>query len=262
LPDLVELRLAGDCVRCHQNFSVIAHDVKTFVTIIDGYLDILLAKRTGSLNDAQKQILTEMRASVGQLDHYTKQFLTYAKLGAGASELDLREGDLNLCLQELMRFWAPQFENKSIPNYLIAGELPKFCFDYHKVQHIFSNLLDNALKYTPPGGTVYVTTEPYVWERRSLAKAIAGAERRSSRTSVANCARITVTDSGPGIPPEYRQEVFEEFWQLSASEANDLGVGLGLAIARRLVHLHRGKIWVEGEPGAGSSFCVLLPFRS
>lgn len=259
MSDKVELRSADECARCNDKLASIAHDVKTFVTIIDGYVDLLLAGKLGELNGSQHRVLEEMHSSIRYLDHHTKEFLTFAKLQAGTPDLDLREGDLNACLQELLRFWAPQFESKTIANYFVAGSLPKFAFDYHKVQHIVSNLLDNSLKFTPPGGTVYITSEPYTWERRSRSQFISR-ERRVTPSSLPNCARIVVTDSGPGIPPEFHQDIFEEFHQLPSNGPDDPGVGLGLAIARRLVALHGGKIWVESEPNTGCKFCFLLPY--
>jgi signal transduction histidine kinase len=88
-----------------------------------------------------------------------------------------------------------------------------------------------------------------------------GNERRETREHEANAIRITVSDSGPGIPPEYQQEIFNEFLRLQQT-SDSHGMGLGLAIARRLIEAHAGKIWVESEPGHGSAFSLLLPMRT
>jgi signal transduction histidine kinase len=73
--------------------------------------------------------------------------------------------------------------------------------------------------------------------------------------------KVSVSDTGPGIAPEYHQEIFDDFFRMAQAGSSGDGVGLGLAIARRLVHAFGGKVWVESEPGAGSKFCFLLPLR-
>jgi signal transduction histidine kinase len=139
--------------------------------------------------------------------------------------------------------------------------LPAFPFDWYKVQHVVSNLLDNAIKYTPSSGTVWLHVEPYFWERRAI-KRKPLLERRRRLVANPNCCRVSVADTGPGIAPEYQQEIFEEYFRLTPSGTRVEGHGLGLAIARRLVQAAGGKIWVESEPGGGSKFsflCLLNP---
>ena len=125
------------------------------------------------------------------------------------------------------------------------------------MQHIVSNLLDNAMKYTPASGTVWLHVEPYFWERRTD-PAPAAVERRKQRVNAPNCCRISVADTGPGIAPEFQQEIFEEYFRLTPEGIRAEGYGLGLAIARRLVQAAGGKIWVESEPGSGSKFSFLV----
>jgi signal transduction histidine kinase len=139
--------------------------------------------------------------------------------------------------------------------------VPAFPFDWYKVQHVVSNLLDNAMKYTPGSGTVWLHVEPYFWERRAV-KRTPLIERRRRLVANPNCCRISVADTGPGIAAEYQQEIFEEYFRLTAEGTRAEGHGLGLAIARRLVQAAGGKIWVESEPGSGSKFsflCLLSP---
>jgi signal transduction histidine kinase len=125
-----------------------------------------------------------------------------------------------------------------------------------KLQHIISNLIENALKHTPAQGLVAVSVTPCFWERRKAQiEFLFNMERKESR-KVENAIRIDVSDTGPGIPAEHHDEIFEDFVQLPSGSAR--GTGLGLAIARRLVEAHGGVIWVESEPGNGSKFSVLL----
>ena len=159
--------------------------------------------------------------------------------------------------------WAPQFKTKRITHvFQPSKELPKFLFDYHKVQHIAANLLDNALKFTRGGGTIQLQTQPYCWERRmTLANRDKNEDRRRRKLLQPNSVRVTVSDTGPGVPAEFHQEIFEQFHQVNPKLDDDNGRGLGLASAKRLVEMHGGKIWVESDSGHGSEFIFLLPFN-
>src|SRR5262249_42265384 len=123
-----------------------------------------------------------------------------------------------------------------------------------------SNLLENASKFTPSGGTVWLHAEPYMWERRSIAKSGVAQERRRRPLTQPNSVKVSVSDTGPGIPPEYHLEIFDDFFRLPTSEKRE-GRGLGLWIARRLVLGMGGKIWVESEPGAGCKFSFIVPLN-
>ncbi len=238
-----------------------AHELKTPLAIVAGYVDLLLSEKAGLLNPRQRSILEESRTNCARLHRFINDFLTYGSLEAGKWNISLQEADLNACLAEVCDIWLPRFQSKQIALYLRQNTaLAPFFFDYHKVQHLVSNLLENGLKFTPAGGTVWVSAEPYIWERRSLSSAWRWEERRRG-ASVANAARVIVADTGPGIPPEYHQEIFEDFFKLPGPDGEGGGTGLGLAIARRLALAHNGKIWVESELGAGSRFCLLLPLK-
>ncbi len=137
----------------------------------------------------------------------------------------------------------------------LNSDLPIFKFDYQKVQQTVANLLDNALKHTLAGGHVTLRAELYFWERRS-AEEIQSLDRRRERVQFPNCIKVSVSDSGPGIASEHHQEIFEDFVRVDRTSS---GMGLGLAIAKRLVQAHRGKIWVDSEPRRGCTFTFLLP---
>jgi signal transduction histidine kinase len=100
-----------------------------------------------------------------------------------------------------------------------------------------------------------------MWERRSNYLARPGQERRKLKSEVPNSVKVSVSDTGPGIAPEFHQEIFDDFFRLPQAGVSGEGVGLGLAIARRLVQAFGGKIWLESEQGAGCKFCFLLPLR-
>ncbi|MGH9445543.1 MAG: sensor histidine kinase [Terriglobia bacterium] len=237
-----------------------AHQLKTPLAIIAGYIELLLTRKPGKVSERQQQILKEVQFNCSRLRQYIEDFLSYSALETGKHSLKLKMADMNECLSELYSYWLSSFQKKGVALYLPSQKkLPVFSFDYDKVQHVVSNLLENALKFTPAGGTVWLTAETYTWERRSRQEQSFGHERRRQAASAPNAVRVTVSDTGPGIAPEYHQEIFDDFVKLPDAAG---GTGLGLAIARRLVLAHSGKIWVESELGRGSFFSFLLPLKS
>ena len=173
----------------------------------------------------------------------------------------IEPGDLRACLSEIHEIWVPLFHEKGIALYFLCpDDLEQISFDYYKIQQVVSNLLENALKFTPQGGTVWVSAEMYDWDTRGGQRGHSGSERKALSHRRLNSIRVIVADTGPGIPPEYLQEIFDDFVQVTqATDDRPRGAGLGLAIARRLVHAHSGKIWAESEVGNGSKFSFLLP---
>ena len=233
-----------------------AHELKTPLAVIKGYYDLLLSGSLGKLNDKQRDILQESKDSSERLVRLVSMFLNYSALESGKLLLHSRENDLRDCLTEVAARWNEAFQRKQVRLEVSLDEaLPPFRFDYQKVQQVVANLVDNALKHTPAGGTVTLCAAHHFWERRTAADAPA-ADRRHGRSQVANSVRIAVTDTGPGIAAEHHQEIFEDFVRVDRTSS---GMGLGLAIAHRLVQAHRGKIWVDSELHRGSTFTVLLP---
>jgi len=233
-----------------------AHELKTPLAVIKGYYDLLLAGSLGRLTDKQRDILEESKDSCERLVRLVSMFLNYSALESGKLVLQLRENDVRDCLDELSKRWSEAFQRKGVK--LDAGfdpSIPTFRFDYQKVQQAAANLLDNALKHTPSGGSVTLRAAPHFWERR-VAPLAPVEERRRFRLPRPNSVEVSVTDSGPGIAAEHHQEIFEDFVRV---DRNTSGMGLGLAIAKRLIQAHRGKIWVESESRTGSRFTFLLP---
>jgi len=233
-----------------------AHELKTPLAVIKGYYDLLLAGSLGRLTDKQRDILEESKESCERLVRLVSMFLNYSALESGKLVLQLRENDLRDCLDELCKRWSEAFQRKGVRlEANIDPYIPTFRFDYQNFQQVAANLLDNALKHTPSGGTVTMKAGPHFWERR-VATMAPLEERRRFRLPRPNSVEVSVKDSGAGIPAEHHQEIFEDFVRV---DRNTSGMGLGLAIAKRLIQAHRGKIWVESDPGGGSRFTFLLP---
>ena len=233
-----------------------AHELKTPLAVIKGYYDLLLAGSLGRLTDKQRDILEESKDSCERLVRLVSMFLNYSALESGKLVLQLRENDLRDCLDELSKRWSEAFQRKGVKlDASFDPSIPTFRFDYQKVQQAAANLLDNALKHTPSGGSVTLRAAPHFWERRVAAMAPVE-ERRRFKLPRPNSVEVSVTDSGPGIAAEHHQEIFEDFVRV---DRNTSGMGLGLAIAKRLIQAHRGKIWVASESRTGSRFTFLLP---
>ena len=233
-----------------------AHELKTPLAVIKGYYDLMLAGSLGKLSDKQRDILEESKESCERLVRLVSMFLNYSALESGKLVLQLRENDLRDCLDEVAKRWSEAFQRKGVKlEASFDPSIPNFRFDYQKVQQAAANLLDNALKHTPTGGLVALHAGPHFWERR-VEEVAPIQERRRFRLPRPNSVEISVADCGPGIPAEHHQEIFEDFVRV---DRNTTGMGLGLAIAKRLIQAHRGKIWVESEPAGGSKFTFLLP---
>ncbi len=256
-------QLEIDYRRCAQALATAAHDLRTPLAVVSGYIELLMSGKLGPLTDRQSRCLDDMNSSSQRLHRLITDFLTFSAIQTGNLNLQLDEPrDLHGCLTEICSFWMPRFQSKGVAFYYLPSEhLRPFPFDYDRIQRVISNLLENALKFTPQGGTVWLNAEPQLWERRSLEARPQARERRRQAAAVPNSVRVSVADTGPGIPPEFHQEIFGDFFQIPNGEMNGGGMGLGLGIARRLVQAHGGKIWVESEPSCGSKFSFVLPLK-
>jgi signal transduction histidine kinase len=233
-----------------------AHELKTPLAVMKGYYDLLLSGSLGKLSQRQRDILQESKESCDRLVRLVSMFLNYSALESGKLVLQLHDNDLRDCVNDMTGRWQDAFQRGGV--YLeihIDSGLPTFNFDYQKVQQCMVNLIDNALKNTPSGGRVTLRAQPHFWERRTT-DASPSEERRRGSASRPNSVLVSVSDTGSGIAAEFHQEIFEEFVRVDPSSS---GMGLGLAITKRLIQAHRGKIWVDSEPGRGSTFSFLLP---
>lgn len=178
-----------------------------------------------------------LRRSHRQMTALVNQLLEMAPLLARREALRLAPLDMRAFAAEQCRLFEHMAASKHLKFRCAAPEaLPEVITDQLKLQRIVTNLVQNALKYTPPGGSVELRLEPLDAERW----------------------RLSVSDTGRGIPEEYRAKIFEEFYRAPGSEQQE-GTGLGLSIVRQIVGLMHGEISLESEVGRGSTFCVTLP---
>jgi signal transduction histidine kinase len=235
-----------------------AHELKTPLAVMKGYYELLLSGSLGKLSEKQRDILQESKESCDRLVRLVSMFLNYSALESGKLVLQLRDNDLRDCINDMTGRWQDAFQRANVRlDIRVEPGLPTFKFDYQKVQQCMVNLLDNALKHTPPGGSVTLLAQPHFWERR-VSDGAPSLDRRRINGQRPNSVLVSVTDTGAGIAPEFHQEIFEEFVRVDPSSS---GMGLGLAITKRLIQAHRGKVWVDSEIGRGSSFSFLLPIN-
>ena len=228
-----------------------------------GYTDFLLGNNAGPLTEMQKKVLVEMQQNGVRLLRFIENFLNFSALESGKFEVKKELGDVNQWVEEAFERWKGLYAERGtgLEVSLYPG-LPQIAFDNLRAQHILCNLLENALKFTPPGGRVQVRTSPHRWDRRKARGTLSfPTDRRICDSGTAEGVRIDVSDNGPGISPEYHEKVFEEFSRIQHDPPLP-GMGLGLAIARKLTEAHGGKIWVESRVGEGSTFSVLLPMMA
>jgi signal transduction histidine kinase len=235
-----------------------AHELKTPLAVMKGYYDLLLTGSLGKLDERQREILLESKESCDRLVRLVSMFLNYSALESGKLVLQLRENDLRDCIRDITCRWQDAFQRAKVRlDVKIHPELTPFKFDYQKVQQCIANFIDNALKHTPADGCVTLVAEPHFWERR-VSEAAPSADRRRGRGLRPNSVLVSVSDTGSGIAAEFHQEIFEEFVRVDPSSS---GMGLGLAITKRLIQAHRGKVWVDSVVGSGSAFSFLLPIN-
>jgi signal transduction histidine kinase len=216
----------------------VSHELRTPLAAIKGYVDNLLDGVAGPLAERPRRYLGRVRDNAERLGRMVSDLLDLTRIEAGKIELlpqALAPGDLILDALEGLRHVAAE---RGVRLQAALGAAPAIWGDPDKVHQVLTNLLANAIKFTPPGGEVSVVAEGE------------GAGR----------VRFEVRDTGPGIPPAERERVFDKFYQVGRVDGDRSGgSGLGLTIARHLVELHGGRIWADAAPGGGAAFVVLLP---
>jgi len=220
--------------------SVAAHELRTPLAPIRGYVEVLLDGDVGPLNEGQREYLEVVQRSVRRLRTLTDNLLDVTRIEAGRIELLLQPTDLSVLIKTITAEYRPHVEAKAQSLTLhVSSDLPPALCDEARVEQIIGNLLSNASKYTPEGGRIAVGLE-LAHERGFL--------------------QVSVADNGVGIPVEDQSKLFDRFFRAkSAVLTGASGAGLGLHITRSLVDLHGGRIWFETEPGQGSTFYVTFP---
>jgi signal transduction histidine kinase len=219
--------------------SVAAHELRSPLTSITGYVEMLLDEEYGPLSDDQRKRLELVQRSAHRLLTTTDTLLDVTRIEAGRVELVLQPRDLAALVETVVREFGPQLEARAQRLTLRASrELPPALCDEARAGQVIVNLLSNASKYTPRGGRITVSLAP----------------------GEAGFLQVSVADTGVGIRAGDQSKLFSRFFRAESAERTGAeGAGLGLYIARSLVELHGGRIWFESEAGKGSTFYVTFP---
>jgi signal transduction histidine kinase len=233
-----------ELVRANQakaNFlSIISHELKTPLSVINGFLSLILDSRYE--NDAQhmREAVQISKRRGEQLSRMIDELIDLSRLDARSMVLRREPTDIAALLHELGAEFQEEFHRRGLRFTLrLPPELPTLLCDPDKLRQVFTNLIGNALKFSPDGGEIVIAAE----------------ERREE-------ILLSCSDTGIGIPEAERDRVFEKFYQVDSSATRRFGgAGLGLSIVKEIVLLHGGQVWVESTPGHGSTFFVALPKR-
>ena len=216
-----------------------SHELRTPLNAVIGFSEVLSERMFGDLNEKQDEYAKDIHASGQHLLSLINDILDLSKIEAGKMELELSDFDLPMTIDNALMLIRERAARRSIAlNTAVDERVGQVHADERKIRQILLNLLSNAIKFTPEGGRIHV-------------------EARAVNESI----EVSVTDTGVGIAPEDQEAVFEEFRQVGTAEKKVEGTGLGLALSRKFIELHGGKIWVESQVGEGSTFTFTVPVR-
>ena len=216
-----------------------SHELRTPLNAIIGFSEVLLDPTLKVNEEEQRQFLTDVLSSGKHLLGLINEVLDLAKIEAGKMELQIEPALLQDVVEAVSNTMRSLAAKKSINLRVDSDEsLASFPMDGARVKQVLLNLVSNAIKFTPEGGRVWVR---------------AGAKDGN--------ARLEVGDTGPGIAAEDQERIFLEFQQAGSDAGKPQGTGLGLALAKKFVEMHGGRIWLESEVGKGSRFFFTIPIQ-
>lgn len=216
----------------------VSHELKTPLTSIQGFAQAILDD-TADTPEARKQAAQIIYDEAARMHRMALDLLDLARLEAGTADLEISNVDMRSLLQNIVEKFTPQADKAGVALRVdVPNGLPAIRGDGDRLGQVFSNLVDNALKFTPSNGHILLSAKE------------AGGE-----------VEVSVTDSGSGIPPDALPRLFDRFYQADPSRAGGghHGAGLGLAIAKEIVEAHGGKIGVRSQVGIGTTFTIHLP---
>lgn len=227
--------------------SMVSHELRTPLTSIIGFSELLAEAHIGELTKEQEEYIRQILRKGKDLLSLINDLLDTGRLESGKLALRYREVDLEDVILSVRSSTRHVTESLPTINTHIPEDLPAFEGDTSKITQVLTNLVTNALKFSPPGSPVDI-----------IARKIPG-RRESDR---GNLIQISVKDRGIGIPEEERQRIFDQFIQVQQGSSRTFqGAGLGLYICKSFVELHGGKIWVDSNVGEGSTFHFTIPIK-
>lgn len=236
--------------------ALVSHELRTPLTSIIGFISLILDGKAGPLNEVQQQSLTRAHRQSQRLATMINDLLDISRIEAGRIVMKLEPVNIAEIAEQRVEELKPQADEKTVKLDLnIESELPQPSGDAEYLGQILTNLVGNAIKFTPENGEVDVNISRKGYPRD---------ENLSENIDEEDGIHVEVIDTGPGIPEQDRETVFDKFRQLSNIQTREQGgSGLGLSIAQGFVEAHKGKIWVDtGKNNMGCNFQFWIPFLS
>jgi hypothetical protein len=216
-------------------YNTAAHELRTPVSIINGYVELLEISGRENLSEKQQEYLDLTTQSCDRLIDLIGDMLDISRFDVDKMDLALRENDISDLIRDVCREIRGISDRKGLILEASAGPLCTLSYDEFMIRRVLVNLIANAVKFTPQGGRITIELE-------------------DSDQAVT----VSIIDNGPGIAPDEMANLFKEFHSIT-QPTGPQGTGLGLSISKKIVEAHKGLIWAESTPGMGSRFCMTLP---
>jgi two-component system phosphate regulon sensor histidine kinase PhoR len=217
----------------------VAHEIRSPLSTVLSQIKILTDGLAGEIGTKQADILGKISRKVEGLVELTNELLDLSRIEAGLIVQDKQQVQIMHILDSLVGFMQARAKEKNISLTLKKADLPPINADGKSMEEVFSNLITNAINYTPEGGKI------------TIAEKVSG-----------DFLQIRISDTGYGIPPDELPRIFERFYRVKNEKTrNIVGTGLGLPIVKSIVEAHNGTIRAESKEGVGSTFSVRLPIR-
>jgi signal transduction histidine kinase len=239
------------------------HDFRAPLSAIEGYCRLVLAGQLGPITENQKQAFERVEQSAKRLSRMTAGMFQLSIGERVETKLRLQKGDVRTCLDQALHEVTALVEQKRLRiSTNLQAPTASLYFENEQISQVFMNLLENACKFTPKGGSIEIDGYSFMWERRRVRTSRPGnpVDRRTASCNLPNAFRVDVRDSGPGIRPEHLDKIFEDYVSFLTGDDRS-GGGLGLAICKSIISAHQGHIWAHNS-GGGAVFSFVLPFRS
>ncbi|MBD3264203.1 MAG: hypothetical protein GF375_03770 [Candidatus Omnitrophica bacterium] len=216
--------------------SSVSHELRTPLTSVKGFSSLLVDEKFGKLSPEAKRRLIKIDENVDKLMDIVNTLLDISRIESGKTEVKIAPYDISKLIKDVCDFLTPQTQEKNLTLEAKVSEGMNVYMDKNLIERVLINLINNALKFTPNGGSITV-----------------GCKKDD------NHAIISVADTGMGIKKEDLEKIFQEFFRVSNAKIQDIrGSGLGLSLVKRIIDTHKEKIWVESEFGKGTTFHFTL----
>jgi len=221
--------------------SNVSHEIRTPLMSINGALELIMDEIGNKISNSEVNgLLDVLKRNVERMNNLINDLLDFSRIETATFKIKKRKTSL----LELITTTVEEMESiANIKNIIlenkISDKLPEITIDPDRIKQVLSNLINNAIKFTPEKGKITITSELNP-----------------------DNVQISVIDTGPGIPEKFQSKIFDRFFQINGSPTRETqGLGIGLSISKNIIELHGGKIWVESKPGKGSKFSFTLPIR-